>query len=79
MLSSSSTLISFLSNGLSLRTASLNGTYTTSLFLTPTMMFLCPCIIASMAPTPVRLARILSRAVGRPPLCKCPSMDTLTS
>lgn len=79
MLSSSRTSMSFLSKGLSLLMASENGTYTTSLFLTPTIMFLCPCMMASMAPTPVLLARILSRADGLPPRCKCPSIDTRTS
>lgn len=42
MLNSSSTLMSFLSNGLSERIASENGTYTTSLFLMPIITLRCP-------------------------------------
>lgn len=60
ILNSSRTVMSFLSNGLSERMASLNGTYTISLLRTPIITLRCPCIMASIAPTPVRLANMRS-------------------
>ena len=43
--SSSRTVISFLSKGLSERIASDSGTYTTSLFRTPIITLRCPCMM----------------------------------
>lgn len=60
MLNSSSTLMSFLSKGLSVRIHSEKGTYTISLLRTPTITLRCPCLRASIAPTPVRDAKMRS-------------------
>ena len=65
--------------GLSFLMALVKGTYTISSCSIPIITLRCPSMRASMLAAPMRLAIIRSCAVGRPPRCKCPSMDTRTS
>ena len=72
-------LIIEISGDLFFEMASLNGVNTTLSLMIPAMTLCFPFIKASTASYPNRLARILSCAVGDPPLCKWPMMVTFTS
>ena len=56
-----------------------NGVYTNSSFITPAITFFRPLRSPSMALSPILLARILSLALGAPPLWMCPSVATRMS
>ena len=65
--------------GLSFLIAFEKGTLTIWSFWMPIITLRCPSINASTAATPIRVARIRSCAVGEPPRCKCPKIETRTS